>query len=63
MMPVCHNKRISHHRVFKQYAQRSKSSMGWCFGFKLHLVINHRGELIAAKMTSGNVDDRTPVSD
>jgi len=37
--------------------------MGWFFGFKLHLVLYHRGELIAAKMTSGNVDDRTPVSD
>ena len=35
--------------------------MGWHYGFKLHLVINDQGELLAFKLTPGNVDDRTPV--
>ena len=35
--------------------------MGWHFGFKLHLIINDKGELLAFKLTPGNVDDRKPV--
>ena len=58
---VCHNRRIARHRVFAGIAQRGKSSMGWFFGFKLHLVVNDCGELLACQLTLGNVDDRTPV--
>ena len=35
--------------------------MGFFYGFKLHLVINEKGEFIALKMTKGNLDDRVPV--
>jgi hypothetical protein len=35
--------------------------MGWFFDFKLHFVINDRGELLAVRVTPGNVDDRKPV--
>ncbi len=35
--------------------------MGWHFGFKLHLIINDRGELLAFKLTPGNTDDHKPV--
>jgi len=38
-----------------------KSSTGWFFGFNLHVVINHRGEILAIRLTPGNVDDRKPV--
>jgi len=58
---VCHNRRISRHKVFAGYATRGKTSMGWFFGFKLHLVVNDRGELLACRMTPGNTDDRAPV--
>ena len=58
---VCHNRRIRSHRVFGQVAKRGKSSVGWFFGFKLHLVINDMGEVLACTLTPGNVDDRTPV--
>jgi hypothetical protein len=58
---VCHNRRIPQHRVFAGIAQRGKNSMGWFFGFKLHLIVNDRGELLAARLTAGNVDDRVPV--
>ena len=57
-LAVCHNPRIERHRVFKGIAQRGKSSTGWFYGFKLHAVINQRGELLAVKVTPGNVDDR-----
>lgn len=60
-LPVCHNKRISRHKVFKDLACRGKSTMGWFFGFKLHLIINRRGRLAAVTITPGNTDDRTPV--
>ena len=35
--------------------------MDWFFGFKLHLVINDRGELLSVRLTPGNTDDRRPV--
>ena len=60
-IPVCHNKRIYKHKVFNGLAAKSKSTMGWFFGFKLHLVINGKGELPNAMLTPGNVDDRVPV--
>src|SRR3982750_1782524 len=59
---VCHNRRIHSHRVFDGFAQRGKSSMGWFYGFKLHLVINDLGELLGFCLTPGNVDDRRPVA-
>ncbi len=58
---VCHNRRIHNHKVFKAVARRGKTSMGWFYGFKLHLVVNDRGELLAFRITPGNVDDREPV--
>ena len=58
---VCHNKRIKQHRVFEGFAERGKTTMGWFFGFKLHSVINHHGELVAFDLTPGNIDDRKPL--
>lgn len=60
-LAVCHNRRIYSHKVFKKIARRGKTSMGWFYGFKLHLVTNDRGELLAFRLTPGNVDDRRPV--
>lgn len=60
---VCHNKRISRNKVFKSVAKLGKSTKGWFFGFKLHLVINERGEIHSAKLTAGNIDDRAVVPD
>jgi len=58
---ACHNKRRYRNKTFAGLARSSKSSMGYFYGFKLHAIINHKGEFIALKMTKGNVDDRTPV--
>lgn len=58
---VCDNKRIMRNRVFKTIAQRGKSTMGWFYGFKLHLICNDRGDLLNFTLTPGNVDDRQPL--
>jgi hypothetical protein len=58
---VCRNQRIQQHKVFAGLAARGKNSMGWFYGFKLHLTANDRGELLGIHLTPGNVDDRKPV--
>ena len=57
-LKVCDNHRIHNHRVFSEYAAKGKSSMGWFYGFKLHLIINDEGEILSFCLTSGNIDDR-----
>lgn len=63
VLQVCKIKRAKRNKVFKNLATFGKSTIGWFFGFKLHLVINEIGELLAFKVTAGNVDDREPVED
>jgi len=58
---VCHNRRIAQHKVFTDLAARGRTSVGWFFGFKLHLVVNDRGELLRVALTPGSTDDRKPV--
>ena len=60
-LAVCHNRRISQHRVFEGMAQRGRTSVDWFYGFKLHLVVNDRGEILRCCVTPGNTDDRRPV--
>jgi hypothetical protein len=55
---VCHNKRMRRNKTFKGIASIGKSTMGWFFGFKLHIAIDDTGELIGATLTKGNIDDR-----
>ena len=63
VLSVCHICRAYHHKLFKAIARKGKSTTGWFYGMKLHLIINHRAEIIAWKLTSGTVDDRKPVPD
>ena len=60
-LEVCHNRRAKRNKVFGGLAKKSKNSMGWFFGLKLHLVINDKGEIMSCCLTKGNVDDRSPV--
>ncbi|RCJ25999.1 transposase, partial [Nostoc sp. ATCC 43529] len=62
-LKVCHNRRISRHKVFKGLAARGKTSVDWFFGFKLHIVVNELGQLLNVTLTPGNIDDRQPVPD
>jgi len=61
VLRVCKNQRIHIHKTFKGLAERGKCSMGWFYGFKLHLVINDKGEILNFMFTPGNVDDREPL--
>jgi hypothetical protein len=61
VLSVCHNRRIHSHRVFQGLAKRGKNSVGWFYGFKLHIIINDVGELLGFRLTPGNTDDRKPV--
>ncbi len=58
---VCKNKRIHNHKVFKGIASTGKSTMGWFHGFKLHIIINDKGEILNFTITQANVDDRQPL--
>jgi len=60
---VCRNQRIHMNKTFKWFAARGKCSMGWFFGFKLHLICNEKGELQNFMVTSGDTDDRKPLED
>lgn len=62
-LKVCHNIRIPRHKTFSGVAQRGKGTMGWFYGFKLHLIVNHLGEIVAAKVTTANVHDTKPVKE
>lgn len=61
-LKVCHIKREHQHRVFDGIASKGKSTLGWFFGFKLHIIINDKGEIISFVITQANVDDRQPLS-
>jgi len=58
---VCKNKRIKRNKVFAGIATTGKSTMGWFYGFKLHLIINDKGEILNFVITQANVDDRDPL--
>lgn len=61
-LKVCRQQRIHCHKVFKGIATRGHCSMGWFFGFKLHLMCNDRGEILNFVFTPANVDDREPLN-
>ena len=58
---VCRNQKILIHKTFEELTERGKYSMGWFFGFKLHLIINDKGEILNFMFTPENVDDREPL--
>jgi hypothetical protein len=58
---VCHIKRERNHKVMKDLATKGQCSMGWFFGFKLHIIINDRGEILDFLFTQAHVDDREPL--
>lgn len=56
-LQVCHNLRINRNKVFSGIAARGKTSTGWFYGLKLHLIINECGEIVSFMLTPGNVAD------
>jgi len=61
VLTCCHVKRASSHKTFRSSARWGKTTTGWFFGFKLHLIINQHAEIVSFRLTKGNVDDRKPV--
>jgi hypothetical protein len=60
-LAVCNNLRIKQNKVFRDVARRGKTTTGWFYGFKIHLVVSDCGEILAWQISLGNVDDRKPV--
>jgi hypothetical protein len=58
---VCDKRRIHQHKTFHNIAQRGQCSLGWFYGFKLHIITNDVGGIIDFMITKGNVDDRKPL--
>jgi hypothetical protein len=56
-LAICHGKRTRSNKVFGKIAKVGMSSYGWFMGFKLHLVINNKGEIMAIKITKANTGD------
>ena len=60
-MALCHGLREKRHKTFKGLSAKGKTSTGWFFGLKLHLLFNMKGEIVRLVITPGNGDDRKPV--
>lgn len=56
-LQVCHLRREKSNKVFKDIAKKGKTSTGWFFGLKIHLIINNLGQIVAFELTTGNVAD------
>jgi len=56
-LQVSKQKRISSHKTFRGLAARGKTSVGWFYGFKIHVIINSKGEVLDFTITPGNVVD------
>ena len=56
-LAVCHSKRVHQHRTFKGLADWGKTSVGWFYGFKYHLLINHKGELLRFYFSKASCSD------
>lgn len=61
-LKVCEIKREFSHKVCRNIAAKSKSSMGWFYGFKLHVVSNRLMQILSVTVTAGNKDDRKGLS-
>ena len=62
-LSICHSMREKRNKVFGKIAEKGKTSMGWFFRFKLHMIINDISRIMAIKITKGNLDDRMPVTE
>jgi Transposase DDE domain len=61
-LPVCHHLRHGRVRLLREDgAYWGKTSKGWFFGFKLHVLRHIDGRIVNLVLTPGNWDDRAPV--
>lgn len=57
-LPVCKNLRITSHKVMKRLATRSKTTTGWFYGLKLHVVTDEQGQLLQFIFSTAIIGDR-----
>ena len=62
-LPICHCRREKRNKVFGKIEGKGKTFMGCFFWFKLYMIINDVGQIMAIKITKGNSDNRTPVAE
>lgn len=60
-LPVCAIARERDHKCFKGEATKSKTSTGWFFGYKLHLVTSDQGELLRFRLTPATAHDNSSL--
>jgi hypothetical protein len=60
-LEVCHIMRAPSNKVFKEVAKHGKTIMGYFYGFKFHIIINHFGQLVDVFISAGNVADNNKV--
>lgn len=60
-LAVCNIKREFSHKVCKGLARKSKSTMGWFYGFKLHIVCNQLMQILECTILTATVDDRAAL--
>jgi len=58
---VCDIKREFSHKVAKNIATKSKSTMGWFYGFRLHIISNELLHILNFKITTATVDERAAL--
>ena len=56
-LPVCKNQRIQRYKSLAKIASRGKSSKGWFYGCKLHIVMNQFGEIACSTLSNGHIAD------
>ena len=57
MLPVCKPVRADRHKVAQGVAAFGKNHQGWHYGFKLHAMVNDRGQFCSFYFTPANVYD------
>lgn len=60
---ACAIQRERQHKVHSKYASKSKGSLGWFYGFKLHIITSEVGRLLRFSVTSADSHDVTQIKD
>jgi hypothetical protein len=57
-LEVCKIWRAGKHKTMKLLATKSKSTTGWYFGIKLHILVDQNGNIIMFMFSTSTTDDR-----
>lgn len=57
-LPVCQLRKSKYHKTMQPLASYSKTGKGWFYGLKLHLTSDLAGNILNARFTSANSNDR-----